>query len=93
MPSLAEAAGLPGIGESSTWIGILAPAATPAAIVEKLQREVAAAYADPALMEKLQKSGLFPVATTPQQFTDFIRSETARWSAFLKESGAGLKLE
>jgi tripartite-type tricarboxylate transporter receptor subunit TctC len=93
VPSLDAAAELPGIGESSTWIGLLAPAATPASIVDKLQREVAAAYADPVLMEKLQKAGLFPVSTTAAAFSDFIRSETARWSAFLKESGAGLKLE
>jgi tripartite-type tricarboxylate transporter receptor subunit TctC len=93
VPSLDAAAELPGIGESSTWIGLLAPAATPASIVDKLQREVAAAYADPVLMEKLQKAGLFPVSTTPAAFSDFIRSETARWSAFLKENGAGLKLE
>lgn len=93
IPNLADAAELPDLGEGSTWIGILAPAATPRSIVEKLSREVATAYADPSLMDKLQKAGLFAVSTTPAEFGTFIRRETERWGAFLKENGAGLKLE
>jgi tripartite-type tricarboxylate transporter receptor subunit TctC len=93
VPNLAAAADLPGLGESSTWIGILAPAATPAPVVDKLQREVAAAYADPAFMARLQKAGLFAVSNTPAEFSAFIARETARWAKFLQENGAGLKLE
>src|SRR5262245_9555275 len=48
LPALSAAAGLPAIDESSTWIGLAAPAGTPAAIVDKLQRKVASIYADPA---------------------------------------------
>ena len=46
VPSLSEAAGLPSIDESSTWIAIAAPAGTPRPIVEKIQNAVAKIYAD-----------------------------------------------
>ena len=92
LPSLADTAGLPGLDESSTWIGLIAPAGTPAAIVDKLQREVEAIYAEPAMMARLEKAGLFPVSNTPSEFADFIRSETERWGKVIRDSG-GLKLE
>src|SRR4051812_25785322 len=57
VPSLSVAAGLPEIDESATWIGLLAPAGTSGAIVDKLQAEVARIYADPAMQERLQKAG------------------------------------
>jgi tripartite-type tricarboxylate transporter receptor subunit TctC len=87
LPSLAAAAELPGLGESSTWIGLLAPAGTPAAIVDKLQLEVAATYADPAMMERLEKVGIQAVSNTPQAFREFIRSETERWTKLAQELG------
>src|SRR6478672_407994 len=46
LPSLSVAAGLPGLGESSTWIALVAPAGTPAAILDKVHREVASIYSD-----------------------------------------------
>ena len=45
----------PALDDISTWIGFVAPAGTPRAIVEKIQREIAAMYEDPAIAEKLQK--------------------------------------
>ena len=69
VPSLSVAAALPEIDESATWIGLLAPAGTPAAVVDKLQAEVARIYADPAIQERLQKAGLFPVNSTPASGT------------------------
>ena len=93
LPSLADAADLPALDESSTWIGLIAPAGTPAPIVDKLQREVAAIYADPAMMERLQKAGLLAVSSTPSEFAAFIHAETARWGKVIKDSGGGLKLE
>jgi tripartite-type tricarboxylate transporter receptor subunit TctC len=86
LPSLADAAGLPTLGESSTWIGLLAPAGTPAAIVAKLQREVAATYADPAMLARLEKAGILPVSTTTEEFVAFIRAETERWGKVLKDN-------
>jgi tripartite-type tricarboxylate transporter receptor subunit TctC len=86
LPSLAVAAELPSLGESSTWIGLLAPAGTPPTIVDKLQREVAATYADPAMMARLEKAGLVAISNTPAEFRDFIRSETERWGRVLKDN-------
>jgi tripartite-type tricarboxylate transporter receptor subunit TctC len=92
LPSLNVAAGLAGLEESSTWIALAAPAATPPAIVDKIHREVAGIYADPALVAKLEKVGIFPVSSTPAEFNAFIRSETERWSKALKEN-ANVKLD
>ena len=93
LPSLSVAADLPDIGESSTWIGLAAPAGTPDAIVDKIHREVASIYADANLLAKLEKVGILAVGSgTPAEFAAFIRSETAHWSKVLKESG-NLKLE
>jgi tripartite-type tricarboxylate transporter receptor subunit TctC len=92
LPSLNVAADLPGLAESSTWVALVAPAGTPAAIVDKIHREVAGIYADPAMIAKLEKVGIFPVSSTPADFDAFIRSETERWSKVLKEN-ANVKLD
>jgi tripartite-type tricarboxylate transporter receptor subunit TctC len=86
LPSLAVAADLPTLGESATWIGLMAPAGTPPAIVDKLQREVAATYADPAMTARLEKAGILAVSSTPQEFRAFIRAETERWGKVLKDN-------
>ncbi len=91
VPSLSEAAHLPGLGESSTWIGIVAPARTPQPIVDKLQREVAAIFAEPAVAVTLRKAGLSAESDTPDQFDAFIRSEIARWRTVLT-SGIAAKI-
>jgi tripartite-type tricarboxylate transporter receptor subunit TctC len=88
LPSLSEAADLPGLEESATWIALAAPAGTPAAIVDKIQREVAAIYSDPAMIARLEKAGILAVANaSPAELATFIRSETERWSKVLKDSG------
>ncbi len=84
VPSLSVAAGLPTIDESSTWIGVVAPALTPKPIIDKLQREVASILADPDLAAKLARAGLFAESSTPEQLNAFVRSESARWGAVLK---------
>ncbi len=93
VPSLSVAAELPQLGESSTWVGLAAPAGTPTAIVDKIHREVARIYADAEMIAKLEKIGILPVASaTPAEFDAFIRSETERWSKVLKDSG-NIKLD
>jgi tripartite-type tricarboxylate transporter receptor subunit TctC len=88
LPSLSEAADLPGLEESATWIALAAPAGTPAAIVDKTQREVATIYSDPAMVARLEKAGILAVASaSPAELAAFIRSETQRWSKVLKDSG------
>jgi tripartite-type tricarboxylate transporter receptor subunit TctC len=86
LPSLADAANLSSLRESSTWIGLLAPAATPSTVVDKIAREVADIYGEPAIMQRLDAAGLFPVVSTPAEFRAFIRAETERWSKIIKDN-------
>jgi tripartite-type tricarboxylate transporter receptor subunit TctC len=93
VPSLALAADLPGLAESSTWVALAAPAGTAPAIVDKIHREVASIYGDPATADRLEKLGILAVGSAgPAQFDAFIRNETERWSRVLKDSG-GVKLD
>jgi tripartite-type tricarboxylate transporter receptor subunit TctC len=91
VPSLSVAAGLPGIADSATWIGLVAPAGTPQPVVDKIAHEVAAIFADPATAEKLAKAGLSAESDTPEELDAFIRSETARWRKTI-ESGVADKI-
>ena len=93
LPSLSVAADLPGLAESSTWVALVAPAGTPPAIIDKIHREVASIYGDPAMIAKLEKLGILAVgSSTPAEFEAFIRAETERWSKVLKASG-NIKLD
>ena len=93
VPSLAVAADLPGLDESSTWAALVAPAGTAAAIIDKIHREVASIYADAAMSAKLEKMGILPTASgAPAELDAFIRSETERWSKVFKDSG-NIKLD
>jgi tripartite-type tricarboxylate transporter receptor subunit TctC len=89
VPPLAAASGLP-LPDMSSWIGLVAPAGTPPAIVEKLQREVVRAYADPVVADRLEKAGITAVTTTPGEFDGYFRTEAERWARVYKESGIKL---
>jgi len=90
VPPLAVAAGMPALDDISSWIAFVAPAGTPRAIVDKIQGEVAKMYADPAIYDKLEKSGINAVSSTPEEFDAFFRHEAARWEKAFKESGIKL---
>jgi tripartite-type tricarboxylate transporter receptor subunit TctC len=87
---LAVEAGLPALDDISTWIGFVAPAGTPRAIVDKVQREVVKMYADPVIAEKLEKSGISTATSTPEEFDTFVRKEQDRWGQVLRDSGIKL---
>ena len=87
---LAVAAGLPALDDISTWIGFVAPAGTPRAIVDRFQREVVRMYADPVIAERLEKASISAATSTPEEFDAFIRKELERWSRVLKDSGIKL---
>jgi tripartite-type tricarboxylate transporter receptor subunit TctC len=91
VPTLAQAAGLPQLQEISSWIGLVAPAGTPNAIVDKIQQEIVRIYADPNSAERLKKAGINAVTTTPVEFDRFFHAEAARWSVFLKDNGINLQ--
>ena len=73
------------------WYGILAPAATPPAIVQRLNGEINKALAAPDMKDRLVAAGIQPVGNTPDQFASYIRSETGRFAKVIKE--AGIKAE
>jgi tripartite-type tricarboxylate transporter receptor subunit TctC len=87
---LAVEAGIPALDDISTWIGFVAPAGTPRAIIDKVQREIVTMYADPAIAEKLEKSGISQASSTPEEFDSFVRKELDRWEQVFKDSGITL---
>jgi tripartite-type tricarboxylate transporter receptor subunit TctC len=86
LPTIAEG-GLPGY-EANNWYGLLAPAKTPAAIIERLNREVVKVLNMPKVKEQLFRSGLDASPSTPKEFSAYIKSEMAKWSKVVKASGA-----
>jgi tripartite-type tricarboxylate transporter receptor subunit TctC len=78
---------MPNMDEITVWLGLVAPKGTPAAVIDKIQAEVAKALADPAVKTKADASGLFPATSTPAEFAAFIRKEAQRWSTVVKETG------
>jgi tripartite-type tricarboxylate transporter receptor subunit TctC len=86
MPTLASQ-GLPGFNVSA-WFGVSAPAGTPEAIVNRLNTELMAVMALPAVRDKLQAQGMEVLGGTPAQYLDFIRAETDRWGRIVRASGA-----
>ncbi len=87
---LSIAARLPQLEDISTWIGLVGPAGMPRPVVEKIQRKIASLYGDPALVDRLDKSGIYPVSSTPAEFEAFVRKEMDRWSKIYRDSGIKL---
>ena len=85
---------LPTVGESvpgyeaSSWWGIGAPRGTPNEIVNKLNREINAAFADPRMQARLSDLDGTPMPGSPAQFAKFIADETTKWGRIVKFSGA-----
>jgi len=82
----AREAGLPGF-ESDVWFGFVAPAATPAAIVERLNVEIGRALRMPAVAAPLQANGLTIVADSPREFGALIAAESAKWRRIVERAG------
>ena len=70
--------------EAVSWAGIGAPAGTPADIVDKLNREINAVLADPALRAKLAEFGAIVMTGSPADFKAFIATEIEKWSKVVK---------
>ncbi|HEX7465561.1 MAG TPA: tripartite tricarboxylate transporter substrate-binding protein, partial [Usitatibacter sp.] len=86
VPTIAEQ-GFPGF-ESVGWIGLCAPAKTPAAILDKLNAEVLKMLGSPDVKAKIEDLAFTPVGDSRAQFAAWIRSEIAKWSKIAKDSGA-----
>lgn len=87
VPTLEEAAGLPGF-EMSAWQGIVVPAGTPAAIIARLNAEVNRAVQSSDLRQRLAAGGSEPLGGSQDNYAAYMRSELARWSKVVRESGA-----
>jgi tripartite-type tricarboxylate transporter receptor subunit TctC len=87
VPTIAEAGPVKGF-DASSWFGLLAPAGTPAEIVNKLQQESAKALGTPALKERLLAQGAIPSGMPPAEFAAYIAAETKKWAQVVKVSGA-----
>jgi tripartite-type tricarboxylate transporter receptor subunit TctC len=72
--------------ESNSWNGLLAPAGTPDAVVQRMNAEVNKALASPAVLEAFQKGGIASLSATPAQFADFIQSEIGRYAEVIRRS-------
>jgi tripartite-type tricarboxylate transporter receptor subunit TctC len=82
--------GLPGF-DVSGWVGIFAPAGTPQAIVERLQKAFADAEADPKVKERFDSLGLQPIANPPAEFAQQVRADQGRWAEVVKKGN--IKIE
>jgi len=84
-PTIAES-GLKGY-DTTSWQGIVVPAATPRDIVQKLNAETVYVLTQPAARDQFLKLGVEIVADTPEQFTDFLKAENARWGKLVRDLG------
>jgi tripartite-type tricarboxylate transporter receptor subunit TctC len=85
LPTIAET-GVKGY-EASTWYGVLAPARTPRAIVERLHGETVKILGTPDMRERLGAQGFEPAGSTPEEFAAYIKSEIAKWSKVIRTAG------
>jgi tripartite-type tricarboxylate transporter receptor subunit TctC len=77
--------------EASAWFGMGAPKGTPAAIVEKINKSVNEALADPKVVAKLAELGGLPLTGTPEDFGRIMASETEKWSKAVKFAGISIE--
>ena len=85
LPTVAET--LPGY-QFDSWIGLLAPAATPKATVEQINAAMAKLLQDPVILERLDKQGVVPRAMTPDAFNALLRDDFAKMGQVVKTAGA-----
>ena len=77
---------LPGF-EATAWFGVMAPAGTPAAVIEQLNAGINRALGDPEIRRQLIERGFEPEAMSPSQWGAFLSGETARWGALIQKAG------
>ncbi|MDH2238647.1 tripartite tricarboxylate transporter substrate binding protein [Pigmentiphaga sp. GD03639] len=88
VPTVREVFG--GDFESYSWTGLVAPAGTPAAVVQKLNAALRAAQDDPELMSQMKAGGQDVIKTTPDEFRSFLASDTKRWAELIKRTNTTL---
>jgi tripartite-type tricarboxylate transporter receptor subunit TctC len=88
VPTLAES-GLTGY-DSTGWFGLVAPAGTPASIIQRLNAEFTAALNDEGIKSQMRQNGMEPVPTTTEGLDAYIKSETQKWGRVIRQ--ANIKL-
>jgi tripartite-type tricarboxylate transporter receptor subunit TctC len=88
VPTIAES-GLAGY-EATSWFGLLAPAGTPAAVVNKLNATIVKVLAQADIRKKISDQGAEVFSETPEQFASFIQAEGVKWGKVVRDSGASL---
>ena len=84
VPTTAET--LPGY-EAVTWFGLFTTAGTPPAIIAKINAEVRALFAEPAFLDRVIVPNMFEtMVTSPEEFAEFIKRDSAKWSKVLREA-------
>jgi tripartite-type tricarboxylate transporter receptor subunit TctC len=83
VPTTAEA-GLPAFQMDGGWFGMFAPAGTSAAVVDRLNKEVRTALADPAVVKRFEGLGVVAAYTTPEAFRKFLAEETAKYAEWVR---------
>jgi tripartite-type tricarboxylate transporter receptor subunit TctC len=73
---------------ATSWIGFLAPAGTPKPIIDRLHKEITQILKSPDISERLQAMEFEVLATSPEAFGQWIRSEITRWGKVIKSTGA-----
>jgi tripartite-type tricarboxylate transporter receptor subunit TctC len=86
VPTVAEAAGIPGF-EAVSWYALMAPLKTPEPIVAKLHEEVARVLQLPEVKAAMQQQGAEPIGNTPAELSAVIDRDTAKWSRLIEEAG------
>ncbi|MEO7727914.1 MAG: tripartite tricarboxylate transporter substrate binding protein [Burkholderiales bacterium] len=84
LPTVASA-GVPGY-EANNWNGVVAPAGTPRAVIERLQREISAIVAAPDMHEKLLQNAFEPIADTPAEFGRYLAAERLKWGKVVRDA-------
>jgi len=85
VPTMQEA-GVPGF-EVTSWYGVVAPAGTPAPVLDKLNADITSVLRLPDVQQRLNEVVMPPAPTSREEFDQFIRSEVARWARVIKDAG------
>ncbi len=87
-PTLAETV-MPGF-EAGAWQGVMVPAGTPAAVVQRLNSELLKALKSPEVLEKLAQQGAEALGSSPEEYGAYVKKELARWASVVKATGISL---
>jgi tripartite-type tricarboxylate transporter receptor subunit TctC len=85
VPTIAEA-GVPGY-DSEIWLGLAAPAGTPAAVINRINTDVSRVLAEPAVKNSLAEQGIEVRTSTPAEMTTIVVRDTQRWAKVIKQAG------